>query len=88
MKKILVVVLFAIFFNVGLSAQVPYFAGTPVNNKLYGYTSVKFCPDKNVQETYTISPIGAASLDFYISNGSAYTGFILSGWYNTFMGVQ
>ena len=63
------------------SAQVPYFAGTVGNGKLYGYTSLKMRPGINAQETYTTFQYGmgsytAAGLDLYTSNGSSYAGYL------------
>ena len=51
-------------------AQIPYFAGTVGDGKLYGYTSVKVRPGINHQETYTTFQYGlgshfAAGLDLY-----------------------
>ena len=74
------------------TAQVPYFAGTVGDGKLYGYTSLKFRPGKNAQETYTTFQYGignytAAGLDLYTSNGSSYIGGLfragkkLSQWF-------
>ena len=62
-------------------AQVPYFAGTVGDGKLYGYTSLKFRPGINAQETYTCFQYGignytAAGLDLYTSNGSNYAGYL------------
>lgn len=62
-------------------AQVPYFAGTVGDCKLYGYTSMKFRPGINAQETYTCFQYGignytAAGLDLYTSNGSNYAGYL------------
>lgn len=55
----------------GLSfAQIPYFAGTVGDGRLYGYTSVKFRPGLNHQETYSTFQYGlgnhfAAGIDLY-----------------------
>lgn len=62
-------------------AQVPYFAGTVGDGKLYGYTSLKVRPGINVQETYTTFQYGlgnytATGLDIYTSNGSNYAGYL------------
>ena len=62
-------------------AQVPYFAGTVGNNKLYGYTSLKVRPGKNAQETYTTFQYGlgnytAVGLDLYTGTGSNYAGYL------------
>lgn len=66
----------------GLSfAQIPYFAGTVGDGRLYGYTSVKFRPGLNHQETYSTFQYGlgnhfAAGIDLYTGPGSAYWGFL------------
>lgn len=62
-------------------AQVPYFAGTVGNNKLYGYTSLKVRPGKNAQETYTTFQYGlgnytAVGLDLYTGTGCSYAGYL------------
>ena len=83
MKRIILSVLFIVFTTMTkpVSAQVPYFAGTVGNGKLYGYTSLKMRPGINAQETYTTFQYGigdytAAGLDFYTSNGSNYAGYL------------
>lgn len=86
MKKIITIIVSLIALTTTVSAQVPYFAGTVGNQKLYGYTSVKFRPGKNAQETYTtfqygITDYGAAGLDLYTANGQSYSGFLLRGGY-------
>ena len=43
-------------------AQIPYFAGTVGDGKLYGYSSVKARPGINQQETYTTFQYGPLSL--------------------------
>lgn len=63
-------------------AQVPYFAGTVGDGKLYGYTSLKVRPGINAQETYTCFQYGigdhfAAGTDIYTGVGSAYWGFLV-----------
>lgn len=60
-------------------AQIPYFAGTVGDGKLYGYTSVKARPGINAQETYSTFQYGigkewAAGMDLYTGVGSAYWG--------------
>lgn len=92
MKKIILSVLVLMIFCCAIYAQVPYFAGTVGNNKLYGYTSLKFRPGINAQETYTTFQYGignytAAGLDLYTSGGSSYIGYLfrtgkkLSKWF-------
>lgn len=74
-------VLFALFIATAATAQVPYFAGTVGNNKLYGYTSLKVRPGINAQETYTTFQYGlgnytAVGLDLYTGTGSNYAGYL------------
>jgi len=80
-----------------LSAQVPYFAGTVGDGKLYGYTSLKVRPGINGQETYTCFQYGignsfSAGTDIYTGVNSAYWGFLIRygakicPWFN--IGVQ
>jgi hypothetical protein len=64
------------------SAQVPYFAGTVGEGKLYGYTSLKARPGINAQETYTCFQFGigksfAVGTDLYTGGSSAYLGFLV-----------
>lgn len=83
MKKILLALLtcqIALLVN----AQIPYFAGTPGNDVLYSYTSLKIRPGANIQETYTTFQYGigskfASGLDLYTGSGSAYMGFLVRG---------
>lgn len=63
-------------------AQIPYFAGTVGNGKLYGYTSLKVRPGVNAQETYTCFQYGvgdhlAMGSDLYTGVGSEYLGFLI-----------
>ena len=63
-------------------AQVPYFAGTVGDGKLYGYTSLKVRPGINAQETYTCFQYGignhvAVGTDLYTGVGSSYWGFLV-----------
>lgn len=80
--KRLILALVAINFVINLSAQVPYFAGTVGNGKLYGYTSLKARPGINAMETYTTFQYGigdytAVGLDLYTMKGSCYAGYLL-----------
>lgn len=86
MKKIFALLFVVLATISAVKAQVPYFAGTAGDGHLYGYTSVKFRPGINAQETYTTFQYGitnyvAAGLDLYTSQGSAYTGFLIRGGY-------
>lgn len=80
MKKV-ISVLCALLIVTAATAQVPYFAGTVGNNKLYGYTSLKLRPGINAQETYTTFQYGlgsytAVGLDLYTGTGSNYAGYL------------
>ena len=91
MKKIIFCVVFTIVAIVA-KAQVPYFAGTAGDGNLYGYTSVKFRPGINAQETYTTFQYGitdyfALGTDLYTgtnmatNTNNAYWGFLVRGGY-------
>lgn len=78
-------------------AQIPYFAGTVGNGKLYGYSSVKFRPGINHQETYTTFQYGlgdhfATGIDLYTGPDCTYWGTLvrygtsISKWFN--VGVE
>lgn len=78
MKKLLLLVAF-LFATATIYAQVPNFASVAGNRKLYGYTSFKFRPGINSQETYTTLQYGigdsfAAGMDLATGLGSAYIG--------------
>ena len=80
MKKILISLVMALFTFEAM-AQVPYFAGTVGDGKLYGYTSLKARPGINAQETYTCFQYGignhvAVGTDIYTGVGSSYWGFL------------
>ena len=80
MKKILLSIIMALF-SFEAMAQVPYFAGTVGDGKLYGYTSLKVRPGINAQETYTCFQYGignhvAVGTDIYTGVGSSYWGFL------------
>jgi hypothetical protein len=80
MKKILLSLVMALFVFDAM-AQVPYFAGTVGDGKLYGYTSLKARPGINAQETYTCFQYGignhvAVGTDIYTGVGSSYWGFL------------
>ena len=57
MKRFLLLLLLA-FAMWELQAQIPYFASTAGDGKLYGYTSLKLRPGINTQETYTTFQYG------------------------------
>lgn len=63
-------------------AQIPYFAGTCGDEHVYGYTSVKFKPGQNSQESYTTFQYGigdnlAIGVDQYTGVNSNYFGYTL-----------
>lgn len=81
MKKIIFCVIFTIV-AIAVKAQVPYFAGTAGDGNLYGYTSVKFRPGINNQETYTTFQYGignntAIGADLYTGKDCAYWGALV-----------
>ena len=59
MKRIVVICSIALLASIKAIAQIPYFAGTVGDGKLYGYSSVKVRPGINHQETYTTFQYGA-----------------------------
>lgn len=92
MKKIFLFMI-GLILSVKVSAQIPYFAGTVGDGKLYGYSSVKFRPGINNQETYSTFQYGlgdhfATGMDLYTGLNSAYWGCLLrygqkfSKWFN------
>lgn len=66
MKKLFSFILLSLFTCV-LSAQVPYFGATVGKGKVFGYSSLKFRPGINAQETYTTLQFGISD---YISLGT------------------
>lgn len=85
MKKLIFSIFFAVFAVI-TNAQIPYFAGTAGDGNIYGYTSLKFRPGINAQETYTtfqygITDYGAVGTDIYSYNNSVYWGFLARGGY-------
>lgn len=93
MKKIILSLILALISSMAI-AQVPYFSGTIGNNKIYGYTSLKFRPGINNQETYTTFQYGignhfATGLDLYTGPGSAYMGYLVRAGYkfNQWFGI-
>jgi hypothetical protein len=75
-----------LLLSVPSSAQIPYFAGTVGNGKIYGYTSLKLRPGINHQETYTTFQYGlgdhfATGVDLYTGPDCAYWGGLVRyGW--------
>ena len=96
MKKLLnLVIILCLCLSVSLRAfaQIPYYAGTVGDGKLYGYTSLKARPGINHQETYTTFQYGlgdhfATGIDLYTGPDCAYWGALvrygvkLSQWFN------
>ena len=72
-----VLILTLLLLSLRAVAQIPYYAGTVGNGKLYGYTSVKARPGINHQETYTTFQYGignhfATGVDLYTGLHCAY----------------
>lgn len=90
---LLLTVIIAALFPAKALAQIPYFAGTVGDGKLYGYTSVKARPGINHQETYTTFQYGlgnhfATGIDLYTGPDCTYWGTLvrygtsMGKWYN------
>lgn len=80
MKKFILSLLFTVVMLSAYS-QVPYFSSTPGDGNLYGYTSLKFRPGINAQETYTCFQYGLGSMfavgtDISTGPGSSSWGFL------------
>lgn len=93
-NKVLFLVLVLSIISTLAKAQVPYFSGTVGDGKLYGYTSLKFRPAINNQETYTCFQYGlgdyaATGVDLYTGLNSAYAGVLVRGGYkvNQWFGI-
>ena len=96
MKKLLnLIIILCLWLSVSLRtfAQIPYFAATVGDGKLYGYTSLKARPGINHQETYTTFQYGlgdhfATGIDLYTGPDCAYWGALVrygvkpSKWFN------
>lgn len=87
-----IIILTALSLSMSAIAQIPYFAGTVGDGKLYGYSSLKVRPGINKQETYTTFQYGlgdhfATGIDLYTGPDCAYWGGLLryglgiSKWY-------
>lgn len=94
MRKFLLLFILLLTSSIIAKAQIPYFSGTVGDGKLYGYTSLKFRPGINAQETYTcfqygISDYAATGVDIYTGLNSAYAGVLLRGGYkfNQWFGI-
>lgn len=93
-NKVLFLILVLSMISTLVKAQVPYFSGTVGDGKLYGYTSLKFRPGINNQETYTCFQYGlgdyaATGVDIYTGLNSAYAGVLVRGGYkvNQWFGI-
>lgn len=78
MRKLLGILLGLLFTHLAI-AQIPYYAGTVGDGLLYGYSSVKFRPGINHQETYSTFQYGignefATGIDLYTGSDCAYWG--------------
>lgn len=87
-----IIILTVLSLSMSAIAQIPYFAGTVGDGKLYGYSSLKVRPGINKQETYTTFQYGlgdhfATGIDLYTGPDCAYWGGLLryglgiSKWY-------
>jgi hypothetical protein len=81
MRKIVFICLW-LSVSIQTYAQIPYYAATVGDGKLYGYTSLKVRPGINRQETYTTFQYGlgdsfATGVDLYTGPGSAYWGALV-----------
>ena len=89
------IILFCVGLLLSIStfAQLPYFAATVGDGKLYGYSSLKVRPGINNQETYTTIQYGlgdhfATGIDLYTGPGCSYWGALIrygvtpSKWFN------
>ena len=75
-------------------AQIPYYAPTTGHGNLNGYTSLKFRPGVNAQETYTSFLLGlgdyaTTGVDLYTCGKEVYSGLILRGGFmpSRYLGV-
>ena len=78
----LFVIASGLLFTLKATAQLPYFAATVGDGKLYGYSSVKWRPGTNRQETYTTFQYGvgkhfAPGIDLYTGPKCAYWGALI-----------
>lgn len=85
MKKVLLTGVF-LFIAAILYAQVPNFGTTVGDQKLYGYSSLKYRPKTDAWETYStlqygISNYFQAGVDLYTGTGTNYIGYVVRGGY-------
>lgn len=92
MRNVLIVII-SLIFSASAIAQIPYYAGTVGDGRMYGYSSLKVRPGVNKQETYTTFQYGlgdhfATGIDLYTGPDCAYWGALvrygmnISKWYN------
>ena len=80
--KIMAIFAVSLLFSTRAIAQIPYFASTVGDGKIYGYSSVKCRPGINSVETYTTFQYGignqfATGIDLYTGPNSAYWGALV-----------
>ena len=68
----------ALIFSINAIAQIPYYAGTVGDGKLYAYTSLKARPGINHQETYTTFQYGIGN--HFATGVDLYTGLDCTYW--------
>jgi len=86
MNHRLLISIFLTIVSITARAQIPYFSTTIGDKKLYGYTSLKFRPGMNTQESYTTLQYGigeftATGLDLYTSNAGTLVGCLFRAGY-------
>ena len=93
MKRKTIACCLGLLFSMKAFAQIPYFAPTVGDGKMYAYTSLKVRPGINRQETYTTFQYGlgdhfATGADLYTGQNCAYWGALIryglevSQWFN------
>jgi hypothetical protein len=85
MRKILLI-LFAIILKFGAVAQIPNFGTTVGDQKLYGYSSLKYRVNSDTWETYSTIQYGFSNYfqtgaDLYTIGGKSYIGYVVRGGY-------
>ena len=93
MKRIVLFTILLSLLSIKTVAQIPYYAGTVGEGRLYGYSSLKARPGINRQETYTTFQYGlgdhfATGIDLYTGLDCAFWGALIryglpvSKWFN------
>lgn len=85
MKKIMMACLLVLSAGVAM-AQVPNFGTTVGDQKLYGYSSMKYRANANTWETYSTLQYGItnyfqAGVDLYTATNQNYIGYVVRGGY-------